>query len=106
MDESGCELGAVRRHVSLAVWIRRTITPDPKYFANLHTKVMRTKRRGKKEVNILEDISGERYLLAPLNEDGEEGTTAGANEDYEDGSDPQVEMGVRATAGPAVSLVS
>lgn len=66
---------------------------------------MRTERR-EKQVNILEDIPGQGYPLTSLNEDGEEGSTARADEDYEDGSDPQVEVGVRTTAGPAVYLSS
>jgi len=39
-------------------------------------------------MNILEDVSGEVYPLAPLDEDGEEGTTGCADEDDEDRADP------------------
>jgi len=40
-------------------------------------------------MNILKDVSAERYPLAPLYEDGEESTTASANEgDENDGTDP------------------
>ena len=41
-----------------------------------------------KRANVLEDVSGEVYPLAPLNEYGEEGTTGCANEDDEDGTNP------------------
>lgn len=53
-------------------------------------------------MDILKDISGEVYLFAPLDEDGKEGTTAGADEDDENGADPQVEVGVNAATGAAV----
>lgn len=49
--------------------------------------VVRTER-WENQMNILKDISGERYPLAPLDEDGEEGTTASPNEDDKNGTDP------------------
>ena len=49
---------------------------------------MKTDSGAKKRVNALEDVSGEVYPLAPLNEYGEEGTTGRANEDDEDGTNP------------------
>ena len=67
--------------------VQRTITPDPKYFANLH-KVTYEDGETTEWVNILKDVSGEGDSLAPLDEDGEEGTTASANEDNENGTDP------------------
>lgn len=80
--------------------VRRTITPDPKYFANLH-KITDEDRETRERVNILKDVSGEGDSLAPLDEDGEEGTTASANEDNEDGTDPQAEVGVGTTTNTA-----
>ena len=44
--------------------------------------------RRKKRRNILEDVSGEVYPLAPLNEDREEGTTGRTDEDNEDRTNP------------------
>lgn len=66
---------------------QHTITPDPKYFANLDA-VNYEDRKARKRMDVLKDISGEAYLLAPLDEDGEEGTTSRADEDDENGSDP------------------
>ena len=48
---------------------------------------MRTEGR-EKRTNVLKSLSGEAYPLAPLDEDGEEGTAASANEDDKDGTDP------------------
>ena len=67
--------------------VQRTITPDPKYFANLHG-ISHEDREARKRMNILEDISGEVYPLASLNQDREESTTGCADEDDEDRTDP------------------
>jgi len=57
-------------------------------------------------MNALKDISGEVYPLASLDEDGEEGTAACADEDDKNGADPQAEVSVSATARAAVWLLS
>ena len=56
----------------------------------------------RKPADALKDISGEVYPLAPLGEDGEEGTTSRADEDNKDGTDPQTEVGVGTTTATAV----
>lgn len=66
---------------------------------------MRTERQGKR-TDILKDISGEVYFLAPLDEDGEEGTTASAGEDDENGPDPQAEMCVSVATMATIWLLS
>jgi len=81
--------------------VQHTITPDPKYFANLHA-IRYEDGEARKKMNTLKDISGEVYPLAPLDEDGEEGTATCADEDDKNGADPQAEVGVSATAGAAV----
>ena len=57
-------------------------------------------------MNKLEEISREIYPFASLDEHGEEGTTSSTNEDDENGANSQVEIGVCASAGAAVSFVS
>ena len=56
-------------------------------------------------MNKLEEISREIYPFASLDEHGEEGTTSSANEDDENGANPQVEIGVCASTRAAISFV-
>ena len=56
----------------------------------------------RKRVCILKEVTWEVYTLAPLGDDREEGTTSRADEDDKDGSDPQTEVSVNATAIAAV----
>lgn len=53
-------------------------------------------------MNILKEISGETDSLAPPYENGEEGTAAGTDKDYENGTNPQTEVGVDAGTRAAV----
>ena len=57
-------------------------------------------------MDVLKEIWGKVYPLAPLREHGEEGTTGRADEDDKNGANPQVEVRISTAAATAVLFLS
>lgn len=79
--------GVVRIDSFGQAWVQRTITPDPKYFANLDMVSCEDREVGE-QAGILKDPSGKVYPLTPLGNDGEDCAAGCAHEDDKDGTDP------------------